>query len=179
MDRLAVSPRNQVVISDITNEQITSQNIGELSAYLALAENPHQNVGREGASALLAKLSYGMRRATELYSAAVYYLTIAEGSLEEAEGTAALDRFYAFVDAKKASGIEMKVTEELRKAYVKTDSEVLAGIERVAAMKGLVIQFKGMANELNMRLSSIKAAAYGYKDEASLSGAASSAGEDQ
>lgn len=160
--------------SRLYNERVTI-----LRSYLVLAENVADLQDANFRRTIFPKLSYGMRKAGEYLGWARFHQRKSYAERKQAEAIAALDEFGKWLSQRKASGDEVKATEAVRSHYVNIDKGVLNAANREAYMDAVVEQLSTMKMEFMMAISTIKAMAYGVREESFMSGAAVAANSQQ
>ncbi len=157
-------------VVDVKSVKVHLDRIKDLEPYLVLVENPN-DIDENNAPVLLAKLSFGFRRAGEYLAAARYSFRMAKTDRKRAEAIAALDEFVNYIKTQKESGHDVKATEAVREHYLSISPGVIASYEREAFYEACMIQLETIKQEFLMAISSVKAQAYGFRDSWSLSGA--------
>jgi hypothetical protein len=151
--------------------KLYNERVAILRSYLVLAENVADLQDANFRRTIFPKLSYGMRKAGEYLGWARFHQRKSYAERKQAEAIAALDEFGKWLAVRKAAGEDTKATEAVRAHYVNIDKGVLNTASREAYMDAVVEQLSTMKMEFMMAISTIKAMAYGVREENFMSGA--------
>jgi hypothetical protein len=148
-----------------------NERVALLRSYLVLAENPADLADDNHRRIIFAKLSYGLRKCGEYLSWARFHERMATIDLKKSESIAMIDGIYDFIKAEKDKGRDGKVTEKVRESYKFLDKDVGAALTREALLEAMVEQLQTMKSEFVMAIATLKAMAYGMKDQDFMSSA--------
>jgi hypothetical protein len=164
---------------DIQYSAIYNKQINMLREVLVLAENAQDLNDPYHRIKIMARLSWGLRKAGEFLGVARTQYKLAYAARKKAEGIAALENFANYIASRKSEGKEAKATEEMRKHYIHLDVNVHAAVSKEAYMEAVLEQLQTYKQEFFMALSLIKASSYGvHTQETNLMSGASVAVND-
>jgi hypothetical protein len=143
----------------------------ELLPFCALTENVEDHRDEHARLVLFAKMSYGLRKAGEAMSWALYHQKMCKIDKEKAKGVAALDEFGKWLLDRKNDGKESKATDKMRELYVSINDDVMRAAKREAFADAMVEQFSTIRSQFYQSISTIRAMCYGQKDSSYMSGA--------
>lgn len=155
-----------------------TEKVNILRSFLMLAENPADLADDKQRVVIFAKLSYGLRKSGEYLSWARFHHKNTKIDLKRSEALAVVDGVYDYVSKEKEKGREGKVTDKVRDNYKYLDVGVGKDMLREAMLEAMVEQLATMKLEFTMAISTIKAMAFGIKDENFMSSAAVAVSED-
>ena len=143
----------------------------ELLPFCALTENVEDHRDEHARLVLFAKMSYGLRKAGEAMSWALYHQKMCKIDKEKAKGVAALDEFGSWLLSRKNDGKDAKATDKMRDLYVSISDDVMRAAKREAFADAMVEQFSTIRSQFYQSISTIRAMCYGQKDSSYMSGA--------
>lgn len=157
--------------SQINNKISSSFNkrIEDLNKYLVLAENPSDFNNESKRLGLFGNLSFGLRKAAEGLSLALYYQKMAKSERKKAEASAALDQFGQYIADQKDLGKDVKATDKTKEYYVSLNDGVLKASEYEAMMDAYVEYFSAIRYEFGQAISTLRALCFGMKDSNNIS----------
>ena len=159
--------------SDIVDQYTRRRN--ELLEYVVLVEEDQDMNDFANASPLFAKLSYGMRKASEANAWMMKLKNDAKTELYRARGSAALDKFNNFIDQTMAGEKITATTKEiLRKQYVEIDQSVLDANRVLGIYSAMEREFENLHGEFTRAIAMLKASMFRMRQDAdnlSMSGA--------
>lgn len=176
-DEAPLTPEMEEVDPEFS--RLYNERVAVLRSYLVLAENVADLQDANFRRTIFPKLSYGMRKAGEYLGWARFHQRKSYAERKQAEAIAALDEFGKWLASRKAAGEDTKATEAVRSHYVNIDKGVLSAASREAYMDAVVEQLSTMKMEFMMAISTIKAMAYGVREENFMSGATVAANSQQ
>lgn len=143
----------------------------ELLPLCALTENVEDQRDEHARLVMFAKMSYGLRKAGEALSWALYQQKICKIEKEHAKGVAALDEFGSYLLDRKTAGKDFKATDKMRDLYVSVNDNVMRAAKKEAFGDAMVEQFSTIRSQFIQSISTIRAMCYGMKDSSYMSGA--------
>jgi len=150
--------------------------VNELNKLAAVMENHFDLVDEGRRPQLFSQLSYGVRRAVEAVSWAIWLRKEAYKRVKQAKGLAWHENFYNYVEKSKEDGRKIKETDTSRNMYMEIDPGVVKAREEEAIAEAILEQFSGLKFEFIQGQASLKAIYYGNKETNSMNSAASPAG---
>jgi hypothetical protein len=162
-------PQDNTKLLNMKESKAHMLRIEELQPYLFLVENP-QNINEISAPQILAQLSYGFRKSGEYLALAQYQWASAKNERKSAEAVAGLDGVRTYAVNQKNRGIDVKITEDVRKHYINIDPAVKAASDKEALFEAMLEQLRTIKMEFLMAISTAKAIAYGRRDSDMMSG---------
>ena len=154
-----------------------NERVDLLRSYISLAENPADLADENYKRMIFAKLSYGLRKCGEHLSWARFNLRVAHIEVKKAEAVAAVDGIHEFVATERDKGRDGKITDKVREHYKYIDKDVGSTMMKEAMLEAMVEQLSVMKTEFIMAIATIRAMAYGIKDQDFISSASTSVNE--
>lgn len=153
--------------------------IDTLRSYLTLAENPADLMDENHKRLIFAKLSYGLRKCGEYLSWARFHNRTAHIDVKRAEAVACVDGIHSFIATERDKGRDGKITDKVREYYKFIDKDVGGAMMREAMLEAMVEQLSTMKTEFIMAIATIRAMAYGIKDQDFISSASTAVNKDE